>query len=314
MAYRIGESESVQTAVRRIAREQLKKAIREIDDESLPADETIHEVRKRLKKVRGLLRLVRPELGKTYDEENTALRDAARIIADERDATSMLECYAALEARYGGETDFSTHAHVKETLIGRKGAALKDAGERLERVREALRDARKRAKKWKLDDPDGFAAVEGGLRKTYGRARDAMEDAIDEPTMESMHEWRKRVKYNRYHTRLLRGSWPSLLEPMRNEVKRLTDLLGDEHDLAVLRELLTNEADTFGGLDRVQPLLGLIDARRKELQAWAAPLGRRLFAEKPKPYAKRMKAAWRAARAECELEEALGKASREVYS
>ena len=314
MAYRIKLAEPVQTSARRIAREQLKKAIKDIEDNSLPADETIHEVRKRLKKVRGLLRLVRPELGKTYQKENRALRDAARLVSDARDATSMLECFDALAARYQGEVDFAVHQPVRELLESRKTRAMKDAGDRLERVKDELREARRRAKHWQLNSADDFAAVEGGLKKTYRRARNAMNDALRQPSQETMHEWRKRVKYNRYHTRMLRACWPAMLEPARDEIKHLSDLLGDEHDLAVFRGLLTDDAEAFGGLDQLQPLLGLIDARRKELQAWAAPLGRRVFAEKPKDYAVRMEAAWRAGHAEHELDNALGEASRAVYS
>ena len=45
------------------------------------ADEAIHNVRKRFKRVRAVLRLVRGELGaRTYKQENEALRDAAAAL------------------------------------------------------------------------------------------------------------------------------------------------------------------------------------------------------------------------------------------
>ena len=75
----IRRSESLQNATRRVAREQLSKAIREIEDRTLDTDSTVHQVRKRIKKLRGLLRIVRPGLGKVYKRENDSLRDAARL-------------------------------------------------------------------------------------------------------------------------------------------------------------------------------------------------------------------------------------------
>src|SRR5690349_17569591 len=50
-------------------------------------DDTVHEVRKSLKRLRALLRLLRHSLGRDeYRRENLALRDAARPLAVVRDA------------------------------------------------------------------------------------------------------------------------------------------------------------------------------------------------------------------------------------
>jgi len=163
-------------------------------------------------------------------------------------------------------------------------------------------------------DREGFAAVRGGLKKTYKRARDAMAHAYAEPSVERFHEWRKRVKYHRYHTRLLREIWPAIMRRRRNELKRLSDRLGDDHDLAVLRATLTGETDRFGQPRDQQALLALIDRRRKEFQAWSHPLGQRLFAEKPKRHADRFAHIWQAWRAERQLQDVMEEPSREVFS
>ena len=70
MAFQILADESVEEAVQRIVREQIDKAIDEINDRELDRHETVHQVRKRCKKIRGLIRLVRPQLEDTYDREN----------------------------------------------------------------------------------------------------------------------------------------------------------------------------------------------------------------------------------------------------
>ncbi len=66
MSYRLQRSESVIQGVKRIAREQLDKALTDIKNEDMDRHEAVHQVRKRFKKIRGLIRLVRPSFEKTY--------------------------------------------------------------------------------------------------------------------------------------------------------------------------------------------------------------------------------------------------------
>jgi CHAD domain-containing protein len=102
-----------------------------------------------------------------------------------------------------------------------------------------------------------------------------------------------------------------LLEPMFEQelaarakaLHHLSDLLGDLHDLDLLRELLsgidrTSEPGT--GVERralVSTLRLLIDFRALSLRRQAFSLGRRLYAEKPKALERRFACffeAWRA--------------------
>ena len=80
------------------------------------------------------------------------------------------------------------------------------------------------------------------------------------------------------------------------DAHRLADLLGDDHDLAVLRSTLV-ELD--GQIPRdLDPVLGLIEHRRAQLQTEAMFLGERLYAEKPKAFVRRLRRYWRAWRNE----------------
>jgi hypothetical protein len=88
-----------------------------------------------------------------------------------------------------------------------------------------------------------FSAVAGGLCKTYGRGRNALHAAYAEPSDESFHEFRKRAKYHWYHLRLLRRIWRDMLGVQREAADELSDLLGDDHDLAVLRNTLLAEPE-----------------------------------------------------------------------
>jgi hypothetical protein len=76
----------------------------------------------------------------------------------------------------------------------------------------------------------------------------------------------------------------------------LSDLLGDDHDLALLRETLQNAGPALAV--EVDSVLALLDHRRAQLQTQAMLLGERLYAEKPKAFRRRMRAYWKAWRAE----------------
>ena len=79
MAYKFKASDrTVQRAVRRIAREQIDGALHAID--SSDRDTARHEVRKACKKIRALVRLIRPSFSR-YARENGEYRDIAGLLA-----------------------------------------------------------------------------------------------------------------------------------------------------------------------------------------------------------------------------------------
>ena len=97
-AYRLKTKESPSEGARRIALGRSEKALerlQEVDRDELAG--AIHGARKDLKKLRGLLRLIRAELGKkTFKAENRRYRDAGRLLSGSRDAEVKLETLLAL--------------------------------------------------------------------------------------------------------------------------------------------------------------------------------------------------------------------------
>jgi CHAD domain-containing protein len=141
-----------------------------------------------------------------------------------------------------------------------------------------------------------------GLEEVYRRAGAAMEDAVAHPTVEMLHEWRKQAKYLRYHLEMLRPLWPERLEELADEADRMGKLLGDDHDLAVLRRMLTDDPVRFGGDGDVEMLLALIDRRRVELEQEAFSLGERFFQESAGDFTRRLKGYWKKRRAQAARE------------
>ena len=293
MAYRFRRSESVQAGIQRMAREQVDSGLAELRDAGLDRDEAIHQIRKRCKKIRALLRLVRPAIGELYQQENAFYRDLAGELSRVRDAQSVIETYEALLQRAQGDVDHLFTA-VAAGLAERRTRIARgelDLDARLAELEPALEAARDRIAHWDVN-AKGFDALQGGLCKTYGRGRRALPQAYAKNTTEAFHEWRKRVKYHCYHLRILTPCWKPVLKPQRAALSRLADLLGDEHDLGVLREILIAEPQAFGGEHTVGAFLELLDSRREELRAEARPRGERLLCESPKALAHRLQCYW----------------------
>jgi CHAD domain-containing protein len=100
MASRLKRSESGLAGVRRMLRQETKRALRAIDSGRAPRGEAIHDARKRLKKARAALRLARAALpGDEYRRENDTLRDAARPLSEVRDAEVLIDTLDGLARR-----------------------------------------------------------------------------------------------------------------------------------------------------------------------------------------------------------------------
>jgi CHAD domain-containing protein len=298
MSYRFEPNEGVRAGIMRTAHEQLDAALHALHDEigDNPV-EAVHTARKAVKKERSLLRLSRATLpAKQRRAENAALRRAARGLSDARDAEVMIQTLDQLSERFAGQLPERTFTAVREPLERDRDvhrAQLADSA----RVPEAagqLIGARGRINGWQLR-VGGWPALEPGLERSYRRGRRAMRDAERERSAERMHAWRKRVKDRWYQERFLAPVSGPAIRGQAKDLHRLSDLLGDHHDLGVLRRRLTGEPLPVAA--DVDGIVGLIEHRQAELEGEALALGRRVYAENPRAFVRRMRSAWRAGRA-----------------
>lgn len=298
MIYELSRSESPGQAVQRIATEQLSRAVEELDPGAGDAHENVHAVRKRMKKLRGLLRLVRPALGRRFAPENVTFRDAGRRLAGARQGAAVLATFDELVARFEGELSASAKSALRADLAAQRDRALGAIHEEshAREVAAALSEALERVASWPVAAVDADELIQG-LRRVYVRARRGMSRARRETTTENLHQWRKWAKYHFYHVRLLHPSWPGTLEPLAQALEALTEELGAEHDLDDLRQLLIERTPPEHVASELRTLLGLIERRREELRESAFSRGARVFADRPVNAARRFRAyydAWRA--------------------
>ena len=290
MPYRLREHESVRDGLRRCAREQVETAVDQltagVKDDPVTA---VHEARKALKKSRSLLRLGRGTIEPAERRRlNAALREAGRELSSARDAEVMVQAVDDLADRFAGRVPRTTFDAIRRNLEAERPIASPTA-----EVASELRAVGRGIDEWPMRR-GGWHAVKPGLLRGYESGRGLLATAREQPSVENLHEWRKRVKDLWYHLRILGPLSPRIVGGQADEADMLADLLGDDHDLAVLREALQTGAGELA-VD-VDPVIGLIDHRREQLQAQALRIGERLYAESPKAFARRLHRYWKASR------------------
>jgi CHAD domain-containing protein len=296
VSFRIRPDAAVRKNVRRLVGRELGRALAALDEpDALGLEETVHGVRKRCTRVRGVLRLARPGLGAEYARANAEVRDAARELSALRDAHATLATFDGLVASTHGErADAEGLREVRQALARRADAAGGgDAARALAAAAERLAAVDDRVGRWSPDDD--VAILLEGLARNYAQGRRAARGARADPTAEAFHEWRKRAKYGWYHVRLLHPVAPSALGPLAKRLKDLSDGLGDEHDLAVLRLAIAAAPGDFGG--GTDAAVALIEAVRRDLQDRCHRLGARVYVERPQAFADRVGGYWSAWRA-----------------
>jgi CHAD domain-containing protein len=279
-----------------------------------PDERTVHEARKALKRLRALVRLLDGELGgKACARENAVLRDAARSLSGARDAAVMLGTLDALMTRHPrtlgrrrAVLDLRRRLRAEHARMERHTLADPDA--RAEVLGE-LHALRWRVGAWSVSDRDGIEPIEADLARLYrqGRTRYRRVARGKGDRMIAMHEWRKRVKDLRYAAEMLerRGGGPSgakdsgwSLRQLAGRADELGELLGEEHDLAVLAARVRagglggRRADQtwYTGRRTRERLLKQIAKRRRALRKRALRDGKRLYRDEPEVFLKRVRA------------------------
>lgn len=245
-----------------------------------PAD--VHLTRKRLKRVRAALALLRPALDpRDFDTCNRALRDAGRSLATARDATVLAQTYARMLAR-------TTKSPAPGPATGKKRMAA--GGRPVVTVDPAVAHRRLRAAVRRLElarlTGRGWTPLGSGVRTVYRRGRRGRPTEPD-PSTEALHAWRRHAKRYWHVLELFETVNPRRLAPAIADARRLSDLLGEEHDLALLAEHLHGRR---GRVDR--NVLETVTERRARLRRRALKLGAKVYDEPARAVERRLRADW----------------------
>lgn len=295
-AYRLLPGEPVSAGLKRVLTAGVDDAIAQLRGEAgAEPPDAIHEARKDIKKIRSALRLVRDAIGDdAWRRENDHYREVARELSGFRDAEVMVEALDELGERFGPSAR-DGFAALRKQLEEENRSAHEDGSIERAMAEAAARLAAGRGRIETLPlKGDGWELIGPGVHRTYRRGRKRLLTVEEEASVTNLHELRKRVKDLWYQLRLIRDADKQMIGSVAEHAHDLSDHLGDDHDLALLRELVQRRRVAFADPADKRHLLEEIDQRRGELQFAAISLAKRIYAEKPKRFTKRLEKRWEA--------------------
>jgi len=289
MAFHFKRKEPVAGAVRRLCRRRIEAALKSLRARNRV--KAVHNVRREIKKLRAILWLVRGEIGKgTYRRSANTLRAAADRLTPVRDAHIRLQAFEALTTQYKRWVPARPFPEIKRAL--RRNCRMVERtyfkNHSVGKLKKILRKAGRQVGGLKIKT-DGWAAIAPGLEKGYRRGRAALAMVRAVPTSEHFHDWRKRVKELWHQVCLLRPMRPKELGVAADELESLGELLGDDHDLFMLKEFIAGRfksGEVAGGLGE------LIRTRQQKLRPAALELGVRCYGEDPDVFHRRLGNYW----------------------
>ena len=283
----------VRSEVRRLASSLILDALRHLERVDSDLNPAVDRICDLLTKGRGLLRLVRHDVGeRVYRTEDERLRkvlglidpihQSGRLIARaeriEQEAGEGLDrlqtgvLIARLEARHL-ELAF---ALAQSSLLGEVEATLRSSLLRIERLPV---------------QSEGFAGLRAGFEQIAEQGLRRMLEARRKPTEKKIFAWGREVGFLAHHIRFLSHAWPQVLSPLAEETGRLVLILRDDRELGRLADAVRRDRSLAPKPLR-EPLAELIGDRRTVLLREAWDLGARVHAEPPKHLAARIGRIW----------------------
>jgi CHAD domain-containing protein len=250
----------------------------------------VHDVRTTIKRLRALLRLIRPAVSQGFfDRENTRLKAAAARLAFARDAEVARETLKSLPISKPSEQEA-----VAAALAGfdAKVEAPKYLDQAMADVRRDLEQTKRNFHRLRLRGTERDV-VEGGLLAVYRQGRKRMGEAVDGRRDNAFHRWRIRAKNLYYELQFLESVWPKRFCRMVSRLSKLEDKIGLDHDLAILRAWLPKTPESFGGTEAVHRVIFCLDNETRKLRRITIPLGRKIWEEKPRRFARKVGRHWR---------------------
>lgn len=266
--------ETLSGGLKRVLLGEIVGAREALADGTISREEAVHRVRRRLKRARAVFSVVEEVPGANRDHRTAQARDIGRLLAGARDADVVAREARRVLARAEGRTVAAAGVLVErlETAQQAAHAVLPPLDEVAARLRAAEADARSL--------PDRFEAgrlLADAIVAAYRRGRRDWRDLCDGASVEAMHDWRKRVKRRRHLSALVPIDTPLTTRALQRDLDDLGEILGEEHDLALLAARLDEDQALLRPREGRDGVVDLIERRRRRLAKKAVELGEELY-------------------------------------
>ena len=253
----------------------------------------VHDARKCLKRLRSLLVLIRPGLPEpVFLSLTDRLRTIARGLAPARDAHALLDAIDKLddEPRARGSIARSGPCAPGCTAAGKRRRGASRATPRPTLCAACSRSGRP----W----PTSRSIPTPSSRSPRACANPIAAGAKPSPMPLTAAATRTSTSGGRRCSTIgatcncSTPCWPSELSARVEASRDLSQVLGDDHDIALVRQLVSAPTMVFASPEDTAAFLKRCRTRHKALRREAQTRGARLFAERSRPFVERIEAYW----------------------
>ncbi len=249
-------------------------------DDAISDEVKVHELRKAIKRSRALLRLLKPGLQKkSFFSMDELLAKSARKLADQREATVNLRTFINL-------TNCSNQSFPKDL----KNIILEGLSKKINhsynlsqhnfsvQIQSSLLILKRINSKIEVITLPSLEEKEIAnlIKKTYYKTCKLYKDALYSLDTEIIHKWRKFNKHLLFQLKYSPLEHNTKTNEMISLLINLSNILGDEHDLAILEDYLQANFELKEEDQRQIHLL--VVKERNQLQKEAFKLGAKLYA------------------------------------
>jgi CHAD domain-containing protein len=256
----------------------------------------VRRARKSLKRVRAILDLVRGAIAEEdHRSMRTEARDLGRLLSPLRDRDVVQALLKRLE-KDATTTRRREAIRLAEAVLAAAQPELAVRDHRAEEI--VVAEVGRRAAGF-LERIETLNVADLGRRhvldrveRSWRRARTRFHDGFIDGDTEWLHETRKRVIRLQLSLQPLISLHPIGMPKAIRRLKRVADALGDDHDLAVLADLVDMHAERFGDESIVDRIRREIERRRETLQRTALRRGLPVLERSPSKVRGRLRRWW----------------------
>ncbi len=264
---------------------QIVREIRSIQESLKDASQSngskVHELRKSIKRIRSLLRLLKSACkDHSFREMDNFLKITGQSLTELRESVVNEKTFAQLMLKKKEILSPATQQRIEEglrnaviALYDRNQAEASNlvahAGLQLSLIEKRLLSVQTKL--------IGYERFIDAVYSAYTKAYNTYHAALHSDDIDLIHDWRKQAKYLLLQFKLSPMLASFEYDTLRNQLDELTDLLGKEHDLAVMEEFVLQHFE-LEKADR-KALSKAVNKQRFKIQQQAFHLGEVVFGQ-----------------------------------
>lgn len=215
------------------ARKILHKGIKDINNTEKNKNELIHDSRKRVKNLRAILKLIQSELNENkFKLLNNKLKALNKKSAVSRRAFVLLNIIDKMLFESSNNVSVDLLKTLKDNMLEiiESSQPKYNINQILSSYHDTFVKIDEHLSELKFERKD-FSAIRNGLALMYDEGKKFYKISARQQEVIILHELRKSAKDLYYVLEIFQKCWQPVIKPYNNQIKILTDYIGDLHDL-----------------------------------------------------------------------------------